>query len=330
MNNEEFSCDRVEFAGPDGDGFVSCRFHAFDTVASLRASCSSDDVSLPQVFDVLEGTVELCRRFERLFSRTIKGSDVWNLNASSGELVEVHEDTWTALQDGKRFSAESRGTFDFTMGAVTSLWNFHTGRVPSDDELAEALSHVGWDSVDLFAVGEGEQRRWFARKTHPQVCVDLGGTAKGLIADRVCLFLREAGIKHAFVNLGGNVAVYGGKPLGEPWHIGVRDPFGKAEPITAVALRSGSVVTSGSSERSFIHQGILCHHILDVATGMPVESDLASVSLVAPTSTEADGRSTMLFSLGYDEACQYVEEKASLEAIFVMKDGEVRVTSGLA
>lgn len=320
---------RVEFDECDADGFASCRFFAFDTVVSMRVPASVEHARPSATLDALEGAVELCRRFERLLSRTLVGSDVWNLNRSTGELVEVDIDTWEALRDAKRFSAESEGTFDFTMGGVTRLWDFRKGVLPDERELAEALGHIGWRKVELFEAGGCGGRRRFVRKTDVRTCVDVGGTAKGLIADRVCAFLRDAGMRCGHVDLGGNIAVFGGKPDSTPWFIGVRDPFGCEDPVAVVALRDGSVVTSGASERSFLHNGVLLHHILDPMTGMPVDTDLASATLVAPSSIEADGRTTMIFALGLDRALRYVEERDNLEAVFVDVKGNVHVTSGL-
>lgn len=320
---------RVEYEEPDADGFASCRFFAFDTVVSIRVGTCVGAERAATAFNALESAVGLCRRFERLLSRTSAGGDVWNLNRSTGELIEVHSDTWDALRDARRFSAESGGTFDFTMGSVTRLWDFHEGIEPDADELADALTHVGWRKVELFEADEPGRRRRFARKADPFVCVDVGGTAKGLIADRVCALLRQAGVRCGYVDLGGNIAVFGGKPEGAPWLIGVRDPFGNEQPVAIVALRDGSVVTSGASERSFFRAGRLFHHILDPVTGMPVDSDLASVTLIAPTSTEADGRSTMVFAMGLERALGYVERCEELEAILVAKDGSVLSTSGL-
>ncbi|MRX83114.1 FAD:protein FMN transferase [Eggerthella sp. HF-4214] len=319
----------VEFDECDANGFASCRFFAFDTVVSMRVPAYVEQERTSAALDALEGAVGLCRRFERLLSRTLVGSDVWGVNRSTGELVEVDFDTWEALRDAKRFSAESEGAFDFTMGGVTCLWDFRKGVSPDRSELAEALGHVGWRKIELFETGGRSGGRRFVRKADALTCVDVGGTAKGLIADRVCAFLREAGMPCGYVDLGGNIAVFGGKPDGTPWLIGVRDPFGCEDAVAIVALRDGSVVTSGVSERSFLRDGALRHHILDPTTGMPVDADLASATLVAPTSVEADGRSTMIFALGLDRAIRYVEGRDDLEAVLVDVKGNVHVTSGL-
>ena len=99
----------------------------------------------------------------------------------------------------------------------------------------------------------------------PLACVDLGGIAKGYIADGILALLRERGVEHALVNLGGNVAVMGGKPDGAPWRVGVRRPLPSSsmpllDSFAVLALRDGSAVTSGIYERAFEQDGKLYHH----------------------------------------------------------------------
>ena len=119
----------------------------------------------------------------------------------------------TALSDCR----EVGGLFDVTMGSATQLWNFKDGMIPARDDVAAALRHVDYRGV---IVNDA-----VVTLRDPLACVDLGGIAKGYIADGILALLRERGVEHALVNLGGNVAVMGGKPDGAPWRVGVRRPL---------------------------------------------------------------------------------------------------------
>ena len=130
--------------------------------------------------------------------------------------------------------------------------------------------------------------------------LDAGGIAKGWIADELSDLLADCGLSGSIVNLGGNVMVRGEKPTGEAWRVGIRDPKNPGNLLGAVSLREGSAVTSGTYERSFRKDGALYHHVLDPRTGMPVDTDVAGVTVVARRSIDAEGFSTTLLALGME------------------------------
>ena len=144
-----------------------------------------------------------------------------------------------------------------------------------------------------------------------------GDLSEGVSAMDVSLtfaqMLRERGVEHALVNLGGNVAVMGGKPDGAPWRVGVRRPLPSSsmpllDSFAVLALRDGSAVTSGIYERAFEQDGKLYHHILDPRTGFPAETDLLSATVVAQSSLDADGYTTALIMMGADRALAFAEQ----------------------
>lgn len=137
--------------------------------------------------------------------------------------------------------------------------------MPEPDELEHALAHVDWHAL---VIAEDETGFW-AQLKDPAASIDVGGTAKGFIADDLCDLLREQGFSNAIINLGGNVMTFGSKPDGKLWTIGVRNPAAPSTLIGAVPIAQGSVVTSGLYERCFTKNGIRYHHILDPKTGYP-------------------------------------------------------------
>ena len=133
------------------------------------------------------------------------------------------------------------------------------------------------------------------------------------------------------LNFGGNVYVIGAKPDGSAWNIGVQDPQGAQQQsiVGAVAVRDKAVVTSGIYERGFDLDGVRYHHILDPATGWPVQNELAGVTIVADTAFDADALSTTLFTLGTQRGMALAESLPGVEAIFIDRDDAVSYTSGL-
>lgn len=341
--------DKISFVERDEQGMFSAAFFAFSTLVTIKGYF--DPKADKNVKKVIDQAVALCRDIEWTLSRTLEGSEIFRLNVSQGELIELSPLAWRALKGGVYYSAQGKGAFDITMGAVTSLWDFNEGIIPDRKELAKALTHVNWRNVDLLEVDGGvpevgsedpvaledhaapgnptAPKRYFARLLDADAVVDLGGCAKGFIADELCALLRECGVAGAFVNLGGNVAVFGGKPDGKQWRIGIQSPFETGKIQGVVSLTAGSVVTSGLYERHFEKDGIDYHHILDSATGFPLETDIAGVSVVANTSSDADGYSTTLFALGSEQALSFVEETPGIEAILILKDGTTKTSQGL-
>ncbi|MDR1728301.1 MAG: FAD:protein FMN transferase [Acidobacteriota bacterium] len=293
-------------------------FFAFNTFN--RVTAYTDDPA------ALESVVGTCERFERLFSRTLPGSQIHRINAAGGARVDVAPEVAAFVASALAYCERSGGLFDITMGGVVELWDFYAQTIPERSAVAEALRHVDYRGVHVEGTGV-----WL---DDPRARIDLGGIAKGYIADELVRQLKESGVASGIVNLGGNVAVLGEKPDGSAWRVGLRTPV----PLSAqdgeghfasLLLRDCSVVTSGIYERAFTRGGVLFHHILDPKTGFPAVSDLLGASIVSKRSLDADGYSTALVIMGLDKALDFVEGDADIEAVLVTKAGEVYASSAI-
>lgn len=302
--------------GPDAAGQMTHRFYAFNTIVTLQAYAPPE-----RCRRAFERARAACRTFERKLSRTLPHSDIARLNAAQGRPVTVGADTAQLLRAALDYCADSEGRFDITMGAAVRLWDFHRGVMPDGDALREALSHVGWRGV---RVREAQPGCWEARLDDPQAAVDVGGIAKGWIADKLAEGMVADGLESFIVNLGGNVMAHGQKPDGSAWRIGLQDPRDKNSLVGSVSVRDASAVTSGVYERCFTHEGVLYHHILDPQTGFPAHTDAAGVTVIARRSIDAEGYSTTLLALGIARGCAFARERpAILAAHFVDADGNV-------
>ena len=285
-----------------------------DTVITLTAYV--DDAA------VLNDALEECGRYERLLSRTVEGSDVWRINHSGGKPVEVSDDTVILLQTARRVSAYSDGAFDVTIAPVSTMWDFTSGAavVPDADAIAEAAALVDYTRMDI----DGNT------VTLPEnMMIDLGGIAKGYIADEVKLYLMERGVKSAVLSFGGNIVTIGLKPDGSPWKVGIQDIDKPTGEYMLVSLNfGGSTVTSGIYERGFEADGVYYHHILDPSTGWPVQNELASVTIFSDSSMWGDALATAAFSLGTEAGAKLIEGIDGVEAVFIARDRSVSATSG--
>ncbi len=291
-------------------------FFAMDTVMRVRiwhGDQAADDAAAVQA---------LVASLEQSLSVTEDSSEVSQLNAAGAGALS--EDTLYLLERSLDLSARTDGALDVTLYAVVQLWGFTTGdyRVPSEAEIAQALSTTGADRVSIsgstVTLREGTM-------------LDFGAVAKGEAAQRAAALLAERGAEAAILSFGGNVQTLGEKPDGTDWQIAVQDPFDEtAAAVTLSLAGSHAIVTSGGYQRNFSIDGVTYHHIMDPETGAPARSGLSSVTIVADDGFLADGLSTALYVMGLEEAAAFWRESDDFEAVLIDDTGTVYVTQGLA
>jgi len=275
--------------------------------------------------ELLDDTIAMGVFYDNLLSTAIEGSEIYQINHAGGKPVTVSDDTIQVIKDAIRYSEVSDGLFDVTMGKLTALWDFPGAAhvVPPADVIAADLKTVGYKYIKI----EGNT----VTLLKPGAQLDLGAIGKGFIADRLADYLKAQKVQGAIVNLGGNVITVGEKPKIKTWIVGIQQPFAdRNETVAAVTVGEKSVVTSGIYERSFTAEdGKFYHHILDPRTGYPVENSLSAVSIISDLSVDGDGLSTTCFLLGIEQATALIESIPNTEAIFITKDNQIFMTSGL-
>ena len=286
----------------------------FDTLVSLTLY-GADETAMADA-------LAECERYENLLSKTIEGSDVWRINHAGGETVTVSEETWQILRRAGEISAATGGAFSITIAPISAMWDFTGGtkRMPTDEERIAALPLVDDSAIVL---GEGNT------VTLPAgVQIDLGGIAKGYIADQLAALLAPR-CMGAIISLGGNTYVVGDKPNGSLNTIGVQDPFAITGSLEGVLMcKNISAVTSGTYERGFEgNDGKWYHHILDPQTGLPAETDLVSATLLMTSSMSADALATAFIVVGSERALAMAAEMG-VDAVFITKDGQTLTTEG--
>lgn len=279
--------------------------HYFDTVNSITADCGDE---------LLHACMQLCARYEQLWSKTLCNSDVWRLNHACGQPIRVDPETLPLLNSSLQMHKASKGAFNIAVGALMELWDFRqtTPHLPDPVQIQAALKKCDLTRIRLdgnMVCIPGDMR------------IDLGGIAKGYIADRVGDYLKAQGVESALLNFGGNIVAIGPKPDGSPWKIGLQTPGGVwGQDYWAVTeLSTGTIVTSGVHERCFELDGKRYHHILDPRTGWPAESGLVSVVIRGKDSMLADAIATAALVMG---ASAGAELAAFLGCQAILIDGE--------
>ena len=301
----------------------------------LDTSCTVtiyDDMKKADAEQIIEDSFALMRDYERMLSKTISTSDVAEINSSEGKWTEVSDETIEVIRMANMIAYESGGVFDITIGKVTELWDFKSEapQVPAGEDISDALGHVDYKRI---TTGGGK-----VLVSDPEAEIDLGGVAKGYIADKTVAFLEEKGIKSAVVNLGGNVVVIGEKDEDTPWTVGIERPFtDRKELIGTVEVTDATVVTSGIYERNFEADGKIYHHILDPETGYPAQTDLEAVTIIAKKGNSGfcDAVSTACLILGKDKAIEFIRQLQTnypdrgIEAAFIDNNGDLVQTDGM-
>jgi thiamine biosynthesis lipoprotein len=251
------------------------------------------------------------RNVARAMNRYRPDSTIGQLNAAALVPVPIDPDTRIVLRASQRLHRQTNGAFDITLVPLLTLWkqSAAAGVVPSASQIAEARQASTWA---VFTLAETTVSKSLATGQ-----VDLGGIAKGYAIDRATAAMQQAGAVGGMVEIGGDVRVFGAKPDGSPWRVGVQNPFHPDEGpwLRRLALRDAAICTSGNYRRFSMVKGRRISHIIDPRSGHPV-SATASVTVVAPTATLADAWATALSVLGPD-GLSLIPASAKIEVLIV-------------
>ena len=307
---------------------VSCRPRAepFQVTFALDTICiiMLYDQARPEIYENIFARIH---EIESRMSLFRPDSDISRINASAGIApVWVHDDVFKVIERAVYMAEFSGGAFDPTIGPLTSLWGVgrDDARIPSQEEIDAVLPLVNWRNIEF----DREQSTIFLKQ--PGMALDLGAIAKGYAADEAADIIRRARLRRGLVDLGGNVVTHGVKRDRTPWRVGLQNPVG--ERGTFLGIISGwdmTVVTSGVSERYFMHDGQRYHHLFSPFDGLPARTGILSATIVGSVSMDADALSTAIFVLGYERGRALVESLEGIEAIFVFEDMSVRTTGGV-
>lgn len=287
---------------------LSRTFFAADTVCTITLYDGDEKA--------LDGAVDLCNSLANKFNCKDETSELGKLNKTksctpSSELAEI-------ISQGVHFSKLKDGLFDITVKPLSSIWDFKNYVMPSGEDISSALPKIGYENVVI-------KDDTISLKNNAEI--DLGGIAKGYIANKITDFLVKKGVKSGVINLGGNITVIGKKD-GNNYNIGIQKPFEEGN-IATISCYDTSVVTSGIYQRYFEKDGKIYHHLLDAKTGYPVQNELYSVTIITKSATRADALSTLCFLEGLEEGMKHIEGEESVEAVFIDKNNKLHLSSGL-
>ncbi len=236
----------------------------------------------------------------------------WPVSAAMADIIT------TALRVGEK----TDGAMDITVGPLVNLWGFGPDKqpvkTPDQAQIDAAKARTGLAHLTVINRA-GEQ---FLQKDLPDLFVDLSTVGEGYAADHLARLMEQQGIGRYLVSVGGALASRGLNAQGQPWRVAIQKPTDRENVAQAIVDINGhGISTSGSYRNYYELDGKRISHIIDPRSGRPIQHELVSVTVIAPTALEADTWDTGLMVLGTDKAKEVVQREG-LAVMMIIKEGE--------
>ncbi len=262
------------------------------------------------------------RRVEARMSCWLADSQISQLNrAAAGVRVRLSPEVAEVFHLAGDAREQTGGAFDVTCRPLVELWRqaAEQNRLPDDQRIAAARRQSRWEDFELGT-------DW-AEKRLATAGVDLGGIAKGYAINQALAAMRQAHLDGGSIDVGGDVACFGRPPRAQFWTVDVQNPFGRGH-LTTLRLSNGAVCTSGNYARYRTIEGRRYNHIIDPRNGRPAEL-VPSVTVLAPTATEADVWATALSVLGREGLARLPKDVEALLIVGTAEDYKIYCTPGV-
>lgn len=301
--------------------YYSKKSHIYNTYVTQKIY-SKENVAE----EILNEAVDVMKNFEKILNFYNEDSEVSNINNNSGKSFSVvSKSTFEIIESAKMYSELTEGAFDITIAPLVKNWGVTSGspNILSDFEIAELLKLVNYKDIIL----NPKNNSVMLLKENQKI--DLGGIAKGYIADKMIEFYKSKGISSAIINIGGNIKTLGLKDDSSYWKLGILEPEKNSNKcICSIESKYQSIVTAGVYERAFIYKGKLYPHIISPLTGTPIDSDLVSVTIVDDDSMKCDALSTPILIMGTEKGIDFMKRN-NIKGILITKNKEIIANKSL-
>ncbi len=260
-------------------------------------------------------------RLEKLFSVTDENSEIYKINNSNGKTISVSDELVNLIHYAQNISQSTQGAFDITLYPILKLYGFTTDvyNVPSQKEIEQALKLVNYENITIeennITLEEGMQ-------------LDLGGIAKGYVAQKVNDIFVKNQVDKAVINIGGNVLTYNDRNNEDTWNIGIKSHINN-DIFAVLQLSETSIATSGAYQRNFTVDDKFYHHIIDPKTGLPASTEIKSVTVVCDDAVKGDALSTAFYVMGIDEAIEYCSHTNDIDIFIISEDENIYMSKTL-
>ena len=277
----------------------------FEQRVNLMGSTITLKVDHPAGEQLITEAVEQLVDYQNRFNANNDASQLMQVNLAAGKHpVAVDDDLFELITLALKYSQQPGSYFNVAVGPLVKLWHigFSDAHVPSQEQIAATRLLTDATKIEL----NPTTKEVYLPQAGMEI--DLGGSAKGFFADQIAHAWRQAGVEHALINLGGSSIVTIGGNLNNDdhaWHIGLQDPQGsRTDYATILRLNNQAMSTSGVYVRKLEVNGQTYHHILDAQTGWPIQSTMASLTVLGASATMGEILTKMLFGHTNEEIQQ--------------------------
>ena len=259
----------------------------------------------------------------------LPNSTVYSINHSQGQNVIVSAQVAKMLSSAMTVYTQSGGALDLSIYPLVKRWGFVDGKyyLPTDEEISAEMAKLCFDKLVLTSFPSSGA---YSVSLPIGAELTLAAVAKGCASENAIDAMRQAGVESAFISMGCNVQTLGVKPNGSLWTVGIQDPANPATHLGVITVGETAVVTSAAYQDQFTAMnGRTYGHILNPATGYPVNNSLTSVTIICEDGTMADCLSTAMYVMGENKALNYWRQYGGFEMILVTDSKRVICTSGL-
>lgn len=285
-------------------------------------------VQSPKATELLQEAERRLVDYEARFSANREDSELMQVNYEAGrKAISVDAELFSLIRLGKAQSL-APGFLNIAIGPLIQLWRvgFQDARKPTTAEIRGVLPVIDPQKIVL------DEAKHTVFLAEAGMAIDLGALAKGYFADQIMAYFKAEGASAGYIDLGGNVLTFGEAPNHADgyWRVGIQNPFlPRGNYLLVLKIKNQTVVTSGIYERKFEFSGRTYHHLFDSHTGYPLETELASVTIVSNRSVDGEVLTTRLFDQTPAQWIQSVEQLPEVEGVVVTKNGMMAHTTGL-
>ena len=271
--------------------------HAFKAMGSLCQLWFYGSEPNDSAFNACQKEAE---RFEKEYSRYLPHSLIGQLNQGQSILKTTEFDALIHYADVAY--QQSEGLFDISAGVFRDIWNFRSGKLPTQSAIDLVLERVGWEQIKNWNEEQSDQSNY---SLPAGMQIDLGGIVKEYAADALGAIARENGVTSGLIDLAGDIYVVGPHPNGQPWLVKIRHPRLPKSTLATMKVYQGAVASSGDYERKMVVDGKHYCHIINPKTGWPIEG-VSAVSVAADHCIIAGTIATTAMLLGKTRGKEYL------------------------
>ena len=278
---------------------------------------SKDSVSAQQI---ATKAYRLIDSLNLIFSDYEPESELNQLSKTAGKdsFVRVSPLLFNLLQESRKAWQLSEGKFDITVGVLSKIWREarKTGQFPNDSLIQRAKVKAGMQSIVMDTMHHS------VNLTLKGVQLDMGGIAKGYIAQFVLDFINENGFPIALTNAGGDISFGDAPPGKDGWSVAVSIPVRDQVLPANLVLKNKSIATSGNMYQFIEHEGEKYSHEIDPQTGYGIQNQ-RSVTVISPDGALSDWVATACSVLSIKKSIKLANQLGADLLILEIRKGKL-------